>query len=99
MRRTRSIAARLSLVFIFLFLLVILLGLFGLGSLSYFNGVSSQVQDRWLPSTRALGDLNNFTSDFRAAEAASLLVANPGELETREREMEALDRVIAAAQH
>jgi two-component system, OmpR family, sensor kinase len=98
MRRTRSIAARLSLVFIFLFLLVILLGLFGLGSLSYFNGVSSQVQDRWLPSTRALGDLNNFTSDFRAAEAASLLVTNPGELETREKEMATLDRAIAAAQ-
>jgi two-component system OmpR family sensor kinase len=98
MRRTRSIAARLSLVFIFLFLLVILLGLFGLGSLSYFNSVSSQVQDRWLPSTRVLGDLNNFTSDFRAAEAASLLVANASELETREKEMATLDQAISTAQ-
>jgi two-component system, OmpR family, sensor kinase len=97
MRRTRSISTRLSLVFVFLFLLVILLGLFGLGSLSYFNGVSSQVQDRWLPSTRVLGDLNNFTSDFRAAEAASLLAADSSELATRETEMASLDRVISAA--
>ena len=25
---------------------------------------------RWLPSTRALGDLNNYTTDFPAAETA-----------------------------
>src|SRR6202035_2842187 len=70
MRRTRSIRTRLSLVFLFLFGLVALLGAFGIGSLSYFNGASSRVRDRSLPSTRVLGGLNNLTSDFRAAEGA-----------------------------
>jgi len=31
----------------------------------------------WLPTTRVLGDLNNFTSDFRAAEGSDLLSSNP----------------------
>lgn len=98
MRRTRSIKARLSLVFLFLFVLVVLLGTFSIGSLSYFNGASSQVRDRSLPSTRVLGDLNNLTSDFRAAEAASLLASNASELAASEKEMGELDRGIAVAQ-
>jgi len=55
-------------VFLFLFLLVIVLGLESLSSLSYVNDASAQIRTRWLPSTRALGDLNNFTTDFPAAE-------------------------------
>jgi uncharacterized BrkB/YihY/UPF0761 family membrane protein len=54
-KQTRSITVRLSLVFLILLLLVIALGGFSIGSLSYFNGVSAQVRDRWLPSTGALG--------------------------------------------
>jgi two-component system OmpR family sensor kinase len=98
MRRTRSIRTRLSLVFLFLFGLVALLGAFGIGSLSYFNGASSRVRDRSLPSTRVLGDLNNLTSDFRAAEAASLLASNSSELAEIEKEMVELDRGISVAQ-
>jgi two-component system, OmpR family, sensor kinase len=98
MMRTRSIKARLSLVFLFLFGLVVLLGTFSIAGLSYFNEVSSQVRDRSLPSTRVLGDLNNLTSDFRAAEAASLLTSDPGELAATEKEMEELDRGITVAQ-
>ena len=97
MRRIRSITARLALVFLVLLLFVILLGGFSFGSLSYFNAVSSQVRDRWLPSTGALGDLNNLTSDFRAAEAASLLAQSASELAGNERDMAQLDRGIAAA--
>jgi two-component system, OmpR family, sensor kinase len=94
MKSTRSIALRLSMVFLFLFLLVILLGIFGIGSLTYFNAVSSQVRDRWLPSTRVLGDLNNFTSDHRVAEASMLLAADAGELAASERQLDDLDRGI-----
>lgn len=98
MRRTRSIGARLFLVFLFLFVLVVVLGIFSLGSLRYFNGASSQVRDRSLPSTRVLGDLNNLTSDFRTAEAASLLASNAAELSASEQEMAELDRGISAVQ-
>jgi two-component system, OmpR family, sensor kinase len=98
MRRTGSIRVRLSAVFLFLFALVVLLGVFGIGSLSYLNAAAAQVRDRSLPSTRVLGDLNNLTSDFRAAEAARLLAADASERAASEREMRDLDQGIAAAQ-
>ena len=94
MKRTRSISLRLSLVFLFLLLLVILLGMFDIGSLSYFNAASSQIRDRWLPSTRVLGDLNNLTSDHRVAEASLLLATSANELSADERQLDELDRNI-----
>jgi two-component system OmpR family sensor kinase len=97
MKRTRSITLRLALVFVTLLLCVILLGGLSIGSLSYFNGVSSQVRDRWLPSTGALGDLNNLTSDFRAAEAARLLTQSQSDIAASEHEMQELDRGISLA--
>jgi two-component system, OmpR family, sensor kinase len=98
MRRAHSIRARLSFVFLFLFLLVIVLGLESLSSLSYVNEASAQIRDRWLPSTRSLGDLNNFTTDFPAAEGALLRATSASEKATIERQMAALDRGISAAQ-
>jgi len=68
MKRLHSIRGRLSLVFTFLFALLIVVGLLDLGGLRQFNEVSAQIRDRWLPSSHALVDLNNWTSDFRAAE-------------------------------
>src|SRR3984893_15417746 len=98
MMRARAIKARLSLVFLLLFLLVILIGFEALRSLNYVNDASSQIRVRWLPSTRALGDLNNYTTDFPAAEAALSHAARPGERAEIERQMAHLDREIAAAQ-
>lgn len=99
MKRTRSITLRLSLVFLFLLLLVILLGTFGIGSLSYFNAASSQIRDRWLPSTRVLGDLNNLTSDHRVAEASILLATDAVELAASERQLDDLDRSIQESEN
>jgi two-component system OmpR family sensor kinase len=98
MRRARSIRVRLSLVFLFLFLLVIILGIEALGSLSYVNEASAQIRVRWLPSTRALGDLNNLTTDFPAAEATLLRVGSSAERATALQQMADLDRGITAAQ-
>src|SRR5579862_4820472 len=98
MRRARSIRVRLSLVFLFLFLLVIVLGLEALSSLSYVNDASAQIRVRWLPSTRALGDLNNLTTDFPAAEAALMRSGGAGETAAALQQMAELDRGIAAAQ-
>jgi two-component system OmpR family sensor kinase len=98
MRRARSIRVRLSLVFLFLFLLVIVLGIEALGSLSYVNDAAAQIRVQWLPSTRALGDLNNLTTDFPAAEATLLRVGSSAERATALQQMAELDRGIAAAQ-
>jgi signal transduction histidine kinase len=98
MRHALSIRARVSLVFLFLFLLVIVLGFESLRSLSHVNDTSSQVRIKWLPSTRALDDLNNLTTDFPAAEATILRTASPSERATTMRQIAELDRGVAAAE-
>src|ERR1700746_976485 len=97
MRQLRSIRFRLSAVFFFFFLLVLVLGLFSIDRLSDFNRVSADIRDRWLPNTRLLGDLNNFTSDFRAAEGRYLLSQTPADLAATEKEMEQLDLFLGRA--
>src|SRR5581483_11994129 len=49
----------------------------------------------WLPTIRALGDLNNYTSDFRAIEGGNLLASDPSDIAATENEMQSLDRHIA----
>ena len=94
----RSLNFFLSLVFLFFFLLVTVLGLFAIERLSKFNRASADVRDIWLPSTRYIGDLNNFTSDFRAAEGRYLLSSTPTETAANRSEMGNLDRAVAQAQ-
>jgi signal transduction histidine kinase len=86
------------MVFLFLFLLVIVLGIESLRSLSYVNDASAQIRGRWLPSTRALGDLNNLTTDFPAAEVAMLHADSASERASSLRQIADLDRGVAAAQ-
>src|SRR5580704_17406352 len=99
MRQPRSIRFHLSLVFIFFFLLIFFLGMFSIARLRDFNNVSAAIADLWLPTTRVLGDLNNYTSDFRAAEGSDLLSSNASEIALIEKEMVELDRSISQAQY
>src|SRR3984957_9360347 len=94
-----SIRFHLSAVFILFFLLIIVLGMFSISRLRDFNNVSASIADLWLPTTRVLGDLNNFTSDFRASEGSDLLSSNGSELAAIEMEMAELDRSISQAQY
>jgi hypothetical protein len=73
MRQPHSIRFHLSVVFIFFFLLIIFLGMLSIARLRDFNNVAASIADVWLPNTSVLGDLNNYTSDFRAAEGDDLL--------------------------
>jgi signal transduction histidine kinase len=98
MKGARSIRVRLSLVFVFFLLLVIAIGVESLRSLSNVNALSAQIRDRWLPSTRALGDLNNFTTDYPAAEAALLRGQGVEERAPIRRQIDILDREIAASE-
>ena len=98
MRQPRSIRFHLTAVFLLFFLLVVVLGLFSIWRLSNFNRLSADVAEIWLPNTRVLGDLNNFTSDFRAIEGSNLLSSEPAEIAATERQMEELDRSIAEAE-
>src|SRR5580700_5973603 len=98
MRQPRSIRFHLSLVFIFFFLLIFFLGMLSIARLRDFNNVSADIADRWLPNTRVLGDLNNFTSDFRAAEANILLSSDRADTEGIEQDIIDLDGTISNAQ-
>jgi signal transduction histidine kinase len=97
MRNPGSIRFRLSAVLLFFFALVIVLGLFSIGRLGDFNRVSADIRDLWLPNTRLLGDLNNFTSDFRAAEGSYLLGSSAAQIATIRGDMDELDLAIAKA--
>ena len=98
MRQPQSIRFHLTAVFLLFFLLVVVLGSFSIWRLSNFSRLSADVAEVWLPDTRALGDLNNFTSDFRAIEGSNLLSTDPTELAETERQMAELDRSIAEAE-
>ncbi len=97
-RPPRSIRYHLAGVFFVFFLLVVVLGSFSIWRLSNFNALSADVAEVWLPTTRALGDLNNYTSDFRAFEGSALLSLDPSETAATEKQMEELDRTIADAE-
>src|SRR6204780_2295553 len=98
MRQPQSIRSHLAAVFLLFFALVVILGSFSIWRLSNFNILSANVAEVWLPTTRALGDLNNYTSDFRAIEGSNLLSSDPAEAAATEKQMEDLDRSIAAAE-
>jgi two-component system, OmpR family, sensor kinase len=94
-----SLQARLSLMFFALFATVVVLGLASAWSLSHSNEIATHVRDRWLPNVRLLGDLNNFTSDYRTAEANCLLAASSAELDNSLRAIPGLDQAVLRAQH
>jgi two-component system, OmpR family, sensor kinase len=94
----RSIRLHLAAVFLLFFALVAGLGAFSMWRLANFNSLSADVAQVWLPTTRALGDLNNYTSDFRAFEGSALLTSDATEVAATEKQMAELDREIAAAE-
>lgn len=98
MRQPHSIRHHLGGVFAAFFLLICVLGLFSIWQLSRFNRLSADVAQIWLPTTRALGDLNNYTSDFRAIEGSNLLSADAAGAAATENQMEDLDRTIAQSE-
>jgi two-component system OmpR family sensor kinase len=98
MVRLHSLRVKLSVIGCLLFGLNAAFGLLTIHLFSSFNELSADLRERWLPSTRLLGDLNNFTSDYRAAEGDSLLASGPAERAVRQRVIEELDRSVAHAQ-
>jgi two-component system, OmpR family, sensor kinase len=99
MKQLRSLRAHVSSIAGLVFILVALLGLFSLWRLQDYHTIAGEVRDRYLQNTQFLGDLNNFTSDFRAAEAASLLASSADEARENGVEIDQLDHLINLAMH
>jgi signal transduction histidine kinase len=94
----RSIAVRLYAVFALLLLLLIGLGVFGMEQLGDVNAVSEVIRNHWLQDTRILGDVSNYMSDYRTAEATHLLSSTALEFAASQKEIEALGATVARAQ-
>src|SRR5579863_9393108 len=94
----RSVRVRLYSVFALLFFLVIGLGAFGFARLSEVNRVSEVIRNHWLRDTRILGDLSNYMSDYRTAEATQLLASTPLEFSASEKEITTLGETVARSQ-
>jgi signal transduction histidine kinase len=92
-----SIRVRFSNVFLFVLAVVMVVGAFSAWWLSDYRTYSDDLRDRFFRSTQYLGDLNNYTSDFRAVEATGLLARNPREADATARERKTLDDAIALA--
>ncbi len=75
----RSVHARIGVISVLLQTLLLGLGVLSLALFNNFNGLSNELREVWLPSTRILGDLNNDTSDYRTAEGDIVLA--PGDAE------------------
>jgi len=99
MSKVRSIRFRLLSVFFLGIVLVLVLGLISLWRLTGYHVIAANIRDVYLPNTQFLGDLNNFTSDFRAAEAAALLAVSSADRDDNRAEIEGLDRRITLAEH
>jgi two-component system, OmpR family, sensor kinase len=96
--RARSIRVRLYAVFALLLLLVVGLGAFGIQRLADVNRVSQEIRNHWLQDTRILGDISNYMSDYRTAEATHLLSATSPEFAASESEIAALGDTVARSQ-
>lgn len=98
MIRRNSLKVQLSAVFLCLLSLLLFLGLLSVNELGDVDRASADIRDHWLQSTRILGDLNNYTSDYRAAEASHLLASSPEMTAGVEHDIVELDREISLAQ-
>ena len=98
MWQPHSIRFHLTAVFLVFFLLVVILGLFSIWRLNNFNRLSADVAELWLPDLRVLGELNNFTADFRALEGGSLLSTDADDVAANARQMTDIDHSIAASE-
>ncbi|HYC01826.1 MAG TPA: ATP-binding protein [Azospirillaceae bacterium] len=68
-----TLSAKMFLAFGFFFLVTVGLGVVAVQQLRAVNAGAQGLQSNWLPSTRALGDLNHVVSELRAAEGAYII--------------------------
>ena len=96
--KSHSIRLRLYSVIALLFLSIMGLGAFGFARLSDVNHASEVIRNHWLRDTGILGDLSNYMSDYRAAEANRLLSSTPAEFAASDKDIASLRDTVAASQ-
>jgi signal transduction histidine kinase len=94
-----SIRVRLYSVIVLLFALIVGLGAFGSAHLSDVNHASEVIRNLWLRDTGILGDISNYMSDYRAAEANRLLASTAAEEAASDTDIAGLRTTVAERQH
>jgi two-component system, OmpR family, sensor kinase len=92
-----SIRARFAGAFLFVIAVTIVVGSFGIWRLSDYRTYSDDLRDVFFRSTEYIGDLNNYTSDFRADEGALLLADHAADTQMIRLDMAGLDQRIDLA--
>ncbi|WP_029007294.1 methyl-accepting chemotaxis protein [Azospirillum halopraeferens] len=75
-----TIRSKLQLAFSVLAILIVSLGLFAIDRIAAIHGLSTELEESWLPSTRWTGVIDTTTSDYRVTEARHILAQTPQEL-------------------
>ncbi len=96
-RRFASLQARLSLISLLTFAMIAAFGLLTIRMFNQVNVLTDELRQVWLPSTRLLGDLNNATSDDRAAEGDALLASDEAARVNAARQIARLHAAVIAA--
>lgn len=85
--RNLKIGMKLIWAFLFVCLLMCGLGIFSITQLSSVNQTSTDMEVNWMPSIRALSDMNTNTSDFRIAEIQHISSADEENMAHYEKNM------------
>jgi len=93
-----SLSVKLFAAFVFFFLVTTGLGAVAMLQLDAVNAGARRLQDNWLPSTRALGDIGYSLSELRTAEGASIMAASAEEAAEAEADLARIAETIDAAQ-
>jgi Four helix bundle sensory module for signal transduction len=83
-----SIRTKLLIAFFALFLLIVAQGAFSINRLAVVNGLSTEMEVNWLPSTRHVGAISAEAARFRIAEARHILSVTDEDMNGAERDME-----------
>jgi methyl-accepting chemotaxis protein len=83
-----SIRTKLLIAFSALFVLIVVQGAFSINRLAVINGLNTEMEENWLPSTRLLGAISTGAARFRIAEARHILATTDEDMSGAEHDME-----------
>ncbi|MDO9371033.1 MAG: methyl-accepting chemotaxis protein, partial [Gammaproteobacteria bacterium] len=84
-----GMAKKLAVAFGLVGVVIIGMGIYSVGALGKVNGIATEMEANWLPSTRLTSDMNTNTSDYRIAELQHILSLTPEEMAGWEKAMTA----------
>jgi signal transduction histidine kinase len=94
----QSLRAKTTLLSVMLIAVFFLVGAISINKLNQLNSASAEIRDHWLESTRLVGDLNNYTSDYRSLESGSLITTDKKLLNDTYNDSQNLSYLIDRAQ-